>query len=86
MNISLNIVNKGKLRFSWDPVVSACTAIQYDINADKCGRCPTATNSTSVICTDVEVEDEEICRFGVSTVVCSSIMGIQNKLEVMLRG
>ena len=86
MNITLNIVSKGKLRFSWNPVASTCTAIQYNINADKCGTCPMATNSTSATCTDVEIEDEELCRFGISTVVCSGVTGMQNNLETMLRG
>ena len=86
MNITLNIVSKGKLLFSWNPVAPVCTAIHYNINADKCGRCPMETNSTSVICTDVEIENEELCRFGVSTVVCSGVTGIQNTLETMLRG
>ena len=84
MNITLNIVSKGKLLFSWNPVAPACTAIQYNINADKCGRCPMTIkfNLTSVICTNVEIEDEELCRFGISTVVCSGVTGIQT----MLRG
>jgi hypothetical protein len=87
VNITSSIVDIGKLNFSWNAVAPACPAIQYYINADKCGRCPmAAVNSTSAICTDVEVEDEELCRFGISTVVCSGVTGIQNNLEVMLRG
>ena len=46
----------------------------------------TKFNLTSVICTNVEIEDEELCRFGISTVVCSGVTGIQNYLETMLRG
>ena len=87
MNISLNIVSKGKLHFSWNPVVPACTAIKYNVNVHKCGRCPLATTSTSIICTDVEVDNEELCSFGISTVVCSGVgPGVQNRLETMLRG
>ena len=92
MNISVNTVSKGILLFSWDPVAPACTAIQYNINADKCGRCPITTTLTSVICTGVEVDDEELCSFGVSTIVCSGSLtgvigpGAQSRLEVMLRG
>ena len=90
MNISVNIVSKGKLQFSWNPVAPACTVIQYNINTDKCGRCPIATTSKSVICTDVEVDDEELCSFGISTAVCSGSgvigPGAQSRLEVMLRG
>lgn len=86
MNISLNIVSKGQLHFSWNPVAPACTAIQYNIDARRCGSCLPTTTSTSVNCTDIEVENEELCSFGISTVVCSGVIGIQNKLEVMLRG
>ena len=92
MNISVNTVSKGILQFSWNPVAPTCTAIQYNINADKCGRCPNATNSTSVICAGIEVDDEELCSFGVSTIVCyGSLTGVigpgaRSRLEVILRG
>ena len=86
MNISLNAVNKGELHFSWNPVTPMCSAIHYNINASNCGRCPIATNSTSVTCTDVEVDDEELCNFGVSTVVCSDVIGVQKEVAVMLTG
>lgn len=86
MNITLNIVSKGKLRFSWNAVAPTCPAIHYNINTDKCGRCPMAAINSTLTCTDVEVEDEELCRFGISTAVCSRVTGTQNNLEVMLRG
>ena len=80
-------MSKGNLSFTWNPVAPSCAAIQYNINADKCGRCITVTTSTSVTCTDVVVEDEELCSFGVATVVCSGTgPGVQNVLEIMLRG
>ena len=67
MNISLNAVSERQLHFSWSPVTPMCNAVHYNINAStNCGRCPIATNSTSATCTNVEVDDEELCNFGVS--------------------
>ena len=86
MNISLDIVRKGQLHFTWDPVAPACYALQYNINASNCGRCPSTTISTSITCTDVEVDGEEICRFGISTVVCSDVIGVEKELEIILSG
>ena len=86
MNISLDIVRKGQVHFTWDPVAQACSALWYNINASNCGTCPSTTISTSAVCTDIEVDGEKICHFSVSTVVCSDITGAQNNLEIMLSG
>ena len=86
MNISLAYVNKGQISFSWDAVAVECSAIEYKINATNCGRCPRTTFATVAACTDLEITDEQTCSFGISTVVCSDIVGTMNKFEVVLKG
>ena len=49
----------------WD-----CPAIHYNILASNCGSCPTTTNHTNAICTDVPVND--VCTFAVQIVVCGN--------------
>ena len=68
--------HSNRLTFYWNSTVTDCSTVQYKILASNCGSCPTATNHTTVTCTDVPNND--VCVFMVSTVVCENIITNQS--------
>lgn len=72
--------------FSWSqiPLLSECQMlVHYNILASKCGTCPTTTTLTSVICTDTPT-DGGVCTFAVEVVVCETISGEYDIVNVNL--
>ena len=65
-----------QITFTWSSITteSDCSAVHYNILASNCGSCPTTTNHTTVICTDVSTNGS-MCTFAVQTVVCGNITG-----------
>ena len=78
VSINLSELGPRRLTFSWSPVAPDCPAIHYNILASNCGSCPTTTNHTNVTCTDIPIEHNAFCVFGIETVVCGDIAGILN--------
>ena len=72
------------LTFHWKRTATDCSTVHYNINSSNCGSCPTATNRTSVTCTNIPTNGGE-CVFAVSTVVCENIIKNQSgKINVTL--
>ena len=85
-NVRLLGVSPGVLVFSWTPVPLNCSAVAYEIRSS-CGECPTLTNSTMVICVmHNPLVQYRMCRFAVRSVMCNSVGGWSNEIEVILRG
>ena len=88
--IYASLVESRQIIFTWSPVTPECTTIQYNILASNCGRCPTATNHTTVTCTDVpttdEIDNATACTFAVQAINCEIIMGkLSDPITVLLK-
>ena len=85
--VTINLINLGsrQLIFSWNVVAPDCPAIHYNILTSNCGTCPTTTNHTNAICTDVPIDQDIFCTFVLQTVVCRNITGtLSNPIWVLL--
>ena len=72
-----------KLTFSWSTDCDAM--LHYNILASNYGSCPTTTNHTNVICTNVQTNGS-VCTFAVQAVVCGSITGqVSNSIRVSIQ-
>ena len=88
LNISATVSDLGSqndINFTWSSVTAAthCPAVNYNILASNCGSCPTTTNYTNAICTDV-LNDRlsVVCKFAVQPIVCNNTV-INNLSEVI---
>ena len=75
-------VDPNILTFTWDPVLSNCSTLNYTIISRNCGRClppdPASNTSTSTVCSDVPVSRDP-CVFMVRTDVCGRIAGRESE-------
>ena len=62
--IRLSLDHPGWFVFSWDEVDTDCEVVHYRIIASNCGRCPTSTAHTTVVCTDIPTNGNN-CTFAV---------------------
>ena len=77
-----------QLTFSWDPVAPNCAAIHYNILAQNCGICPSATQHNTVVCHDMEVDQNLTCSFVVQNFrTCDGVAGRMSiPVSIMLKG
>ena len=66
-----------QITFTWSSVTPECLTTQYNILSSNCGSCPTTTNHTTVICTDVPTaaDNNSACKFSVQAINCNFIIG-----------
>lgn len=84
--IRLSLDHPGWFVFSWDEVDTDCEVVHYRIIASNCGRCPTITAHTTVVCTDIPTNGNN-CTFAVQTLVCDSVAGnVSDPVHILLRG
>ena len=84
--IRLLLDHPGWFVFSWDEVDTDCEVVHYRIIASNCGRCPTSTAHTTVVCTDIPTNGNN-CTFAVQTLVCDSVAGsVSDPVHILLRG
>ena len=74
-SVRLSNSSQNQLTFNWSgsAISLNCPDIHYNIVTVNCGNCPTTTNHTSVICTDVPTSG--VCTLSVLVVVCGSVVG-----------
>ena len=73
---SIGVQNIGphSITFSWNK--ASCDTVDYNITSRGCGNCPTTANTTSVMCSDLIVNDTPTeCHFAVQTVLCGNTTG-----------
>ena len=72
-------IDAQNVTFQWNPNLSDCPAVHYNILTSNCGSCPTNTTQTKVSCTGVPVvnvdDNEAPCIFALQTVLCENIFG-----------
>ena len=87
-NVRLIGASPNQLTFSWDPVAPNCSSLHYNILAQNCGNCPSATQHSTVVCHDMEVDQNLTCSFVVQNFrTCDGAAGsMSNPVNVMLKG
>ena len=79
-------VSPTHITFTWNPVASDCSDVQYRLYTSNCGVCPIATVHTSVSCSH-PIVDGRVCEFYAQSVVCGNITGnISNLATLTLKG
>ena len=85
-DIYLADARPGTLVFNWIPVISNCSMLQYNISSD-CGTCPTVTNATTAICSDLQLTtNASLCHFRVSSRACDLLGNPSSSFAVNLKG
>ena len=85
-SLYLTDVQPGKLVFNWTPVNSNCSTLQYNITSN-CGTCPTVTNATTAICSDLHLTtNASLCHFRVSSHACGLVGNPSSSFAVNLKG
>ena len=74
-DISWERTGTDELLFSWNPVVSNCSSIHYNIFDSNCGICPNFTTGTNITCTNVSTIHLSMCILAIQTVICGNISG-----------
>ena len=84
-NIYLADAQPGALVFNWTAIFN-CSTLQYTIASD-CGACPTVTNMTTAICSDLQLTTNAVlCHIRVSSRACN-LVGIPSlPIGVTLKG
>ena len=85
-NIYLADAQPGILVFKWTPAIFNCSTLKYTIASD-CGACPTVTNMTTAICSDIQLTTNAVlCHIRVSSHACN-LVGIPSlPTAVILKG
>ena len=85
-NIYLADAQPGTLVFNWTPVIFNCSTLQYSIASD-CGACPSVTNMTSAMCSDLQMTTNAVvCHFRVSSRACGLVGNPSSPTAVTLKG
>lgn len=74
--------------FRWNPETVQCLEIEYIISSTNCGVC-TSHNSSSIsaVCRDFTLtSNDNICTFGVQSILCGNLTSAKAELEVNLKG
>lgn len=79
-------VNPNILTFTWDPLLTNCSTLNYTITTTNCGRCLPPASHTTTVCADAPISRNP-CIFRVRTDVCGTIVGIESEpLLVQFKG
>ena len=74
-----------QLNFTWTVVNLDCNSVDsYQITASGCGDCPVATETTSALCSALQMP--AVCRFSVQSMVCGEVGMPSNEVTVSVRG
>ena len=75
-----------RISFNWTSVDAQCDSISYNITSINCGRCPTTTSNTTIICSDAHFSGQ-VCTLIVQAVVCGNIIGnLGIPISVIMKG
>ena len=83
----ISIASEG-LTFNWTSVDPTCSEISYRVFTIDCGNCPNITNSTTVVCSGIELSGvTQTCSLSVQPVVCGDIISnFSDLLNISLQG
>ena len=77
-----------ELVFTWSPVAPGYPDVYYNIQSMNCGDCMTKANTTTAICSNLQLSSSAVmCTFNVQSVVCGDTFdSVLDPAVVMLKG
>ena len=85
--IYISEVAEGQVYFEWNPVITGCPAVHYEVNTTECGTCSANVTLTPNISCNMLLTRQPKCAINVTTKsnVCGNALEAVSYLKIQLK-